>query len=108
MPRSKKRQPYLPVIPPMQRLGWQIASDRESMTYYGQSFRLTVHLHIDEPGKWFISCHEVGVAKRRLDATSLEGAAREGLVYVSAVLRVHAATLEAAETTLEGVLRKGA
>ena len=105
MARPKKRTGYIPAVPVMQRTGWQIASDRESMTYYGASFRLSVHLYIDEPGKWFASGYGLGFERHRLGATSLEGAAREALVYASAVIAAHRKTLDAAETTLGRALR---
>lgn len=106
MPRRRKPLKYTPVVPPMERIGWEVAHDRESMTYRGKRIRLSVHLHIDEPGKWFVSCYQLGIEKHRLEATSLEAAAHEGLVYAAAMVLDHKSALEEANNTLSESLKK--
>ena len=58
----------------MRRVGWR--DERDAATYYGEHLRFSVHGSIHAPGKWFVSCHDLGLSiPRELPgATTLEDA----------------------------------
>lgn len=70
-------------------------SDKERVphefTYQTKNLRIIVHrkLHLD--GLWFLSCYELGLQDRELEAVEAVKAKKEGLDYV----RNHVASLAA-------------
>lgn len=43
-----------------------------------------VHRHMDEPGKWFVSCDDLGVKRRRLNSATIQAAQTEALLVLHA------------------------
>lgn len=64
----------------MCRTGWR--DERDSTTYYGEHIRFTVHRSIYAPGKWFVSCYDLGTERRELVGITEMGDAKNAAVQL--------------------------
>lgn len=67
---SKRKKLWHETTPPMRRTGWR--EEDGGASYYGKDTRFSIHQHIDDPGKWFVSCYSLSATRIELKgATTL-------------------------------------
>jgi hypothetical protein len=73
-------------------MDWKDTSDRQRGTIWDLQLphiRVTVHRFYGMPPElWFLSCHNIGIEKKQLEAQQLEEAKTEAIAYVTKLLKV--------------------
>jgi hypothetical protein len=76
------------------------------MDWASGDVRVSVHRHIDEPGRWFVSCHAMCVSRHRLAQLDIHAAQLEAMEVLATrsndiANRLFAATLALAPSNKE-------
>lgn len=69
---------------------WKTDSKQTSYEATIGSLRVIIHRHIDNPGKWHVTCFELDVQHRELKASDTNDAKGEGITYLKSRVRSYA------------------